>query len=491
MSGRQAGDRQPPVAFAESLCTDHAPHFRSVGLSHSLNRRRQSVSNDESAACRGIRALCAAEGQFAVLLDESFTILWHTPTLTDILGYPDLVGHDGTEHLHPDDVGLVGEMLAQFYDQQTGPAVVGPAFRPDPADIRLRSASGGWIAVETAAHDLTQHPAVRGFLVTFRLIVDRTDVGRAIELLGTGAAVTKVLPLIARLGDNVMGTNTPCLIAWRDDDDDHIDVAWSPDAPAPHDDMMEAARTALRDLLAAAASGDKLEPIAQDAAEAARLAGCSMVNILPIVAPGTSEVVGAMIAWGNQRRTLSGHPQLPLQNGLRLAALAIIDGRIKGVLQWSATRDPLTSLINRSEFARRLSELDNDDIALLYVDLDDFKPVNDTHGHPVGDAVLIEIANRISRTVGDSGFAGRLGGDEFAVVITGVRDVEQGWTIADQLVTIIQQPIRIDHLVVSVGASVGVALGVQPLIPRILIARADDALLAAKQAGKSTIKFAR
>ena len=446
------------------------------------------VSIDQTAASRGIAALCSAEGQFALLLDESFRILWHTPTLTGILGYDDLVGHDGTEHLHPDDVGLVAELLVQFNDQRRNAADGGPAFRPDPADVRLRTASGGWITVEAATFDHTQNPAVEGFLITCKLIIDRSDVGRALELLGAGAPVDQVLSLVARLGDNVLGTATRCLLAWRDNDD--IQVAWSPDAAEPHQSMIDATRTALRNEIACAVIvSDFDHPIFEDAAAAARLAGHTAVSIFPIITPGGTEVIGSLLAWGSHHIELGGHPQLPLQNGLRLAALAIADGRIKSVLEFNAAHDPLTTLINRAEFARRLAE-PNSNIALLYVDLDDFKPINDNFGHPVGDAVLVEVARRIRDAIGESGFVGRLGGDEFAIAITGVRDVEVGLSIADQLVAVIGQAIKLGQLTVAVGASIGVALGVHPLIPNILIQRADDALLAAKHAGKNSVKLA-
>ena len=130
-----------------------------------------------------------------------------------------------------------------------------------------------------------------------------------------------------------------------------------------------------------------------------------------------------------------------------------------------------------------------DDVALLYLDLDDFKPINDVHGHSVGDAVLVEVAARIRETVGVAGRAGRLGGDEFAIACPGLNDAE-GWALADRVIEAIRRPIRIGDITVAVGASIGVAMGVQPLIPSILIQRADEALLQAKDAGKNRVKIA-
>lgn len=131
--------------------------------------------------------------------------------------------------MHPDDVGLVADLLTRFNELQREAASGGPAFRPDPSDVRLRSASGEWLTVEAATYDHTQNPSVRGVLIICKLIVDRSDIGRAIELLGSGAPVDQVLPLIARLGDQLMGARSRCLIAWKDNDE--VRVTWSPMRP--------------------------------------------------------------------------------------------------------------------------------------------------------------------------------------------------------------------------------------------------------------------
>ncbi len=92
-----------------------------------------------------------------------------------------------------------------------------------------------------------------------------------------------------------------------------------------------------------------------------------------------------MVTWGRSTIDFQAPPQSPLHVALRLAALAIADHRIKRSLRWAASHDPLTGLANRAEFARRLDILAAGELVLLYIDLDDFKPINDAHGHPVGE----------------------------------------------------------------------------------------------------------
>jgi len=228
----------------------------------------------------------------------------------------------------------------------------------------------------------------------------------------------------------------------------------------------------------------------RDVGPSGRDLGYEVVTFVPIVAPTGDEIVGCFVGWGHAQIEFYMHPQMPLHVGLRIAALAIMDGRTKSDLRWAAAHDPLTLLINRAEFGRRLEAMDGTDAALMYIDLDDFKPINDVHGHAVGDAVLIEVAARIRETVGAAGVVGRLGGDEFAIACSGMSDVNVGSAMASRVVDAIREPIVTGGVALSVGASIGVAIGRHPLVPSTLIKRADEALLEAKQGGKNNVKFA-
>ncbi|HEY4610994.1 MAG TPA: GGDEF domain-containing protein, partial [Ilumatobacteraceae bacterium] len=182
--------------------------------------------------------------------------------------------------------------------------------------------------------------------------------------------------------------------------------------------------------------------------------------------------------------------QSPVHVALSLAALAIADHRIKRSLRWAASHDPLTGLANRAEFARRLDDVAHDNLVLLYIDLDDFKPINDLYGHPVGDGVLQEVARRIAGVIGPQDTVGRLGGDEFAVVCAGITDPADGREVGDRIIHAIRAPLFVDGLQLTVGASVGVAVGARPLIPAVLVRAADEALYIAKNSGKNVVCLA-
>jgi diguanylate cyclase (GGDEF)-like protein len=431
--------------------------------------------------------MCRAEGQYSMLLDLGFNVVWHTPTATEMLGFDSLIGRNSIEFIHPDDLQIVVDTMAILTARDANPGTA-PAFRPDPTTLRLLMGSGEWLPAEVTLYDHTSDPEIAGYLVTCRAVADRTDIGKAIELLGTGAAVSDVMSLISRLVDKTFDGEAHSTIAWWQDN--AIEAAWSPDRATNDQRMTDAAINAVRvGVDQALTINDLDDPILVGAGVAARELGYSTAHLMPIVSPNSSEVLGCLLSWGHHEVELTMYPQRPIHIGLRLAALAIVDGRTKNNLRWAASHDPLTLLINRAEFARRLDAM-GENVAMLYIDLDDFKPINDVHGHSVGDAVLVEVAARIRETVGACGIAGRLGGDEFAVAVGGVEDVQVGLDMADRIIEALRRPIKVGNVMLGVGASVGVALGLQPLIPSVLIQRADEALLDAKNAGKNTVKAA-
>ena len=154
-----------------------------------------------------------------------------------------------------------------------------------------------------------------------------------------------------------------------------------------------------------------------------------------------------------------------------------------------AHHDILTGVLNRAGFEtfleRCLEQNQGAEMALLYIDLDHFKPVNDQHGHPVGDQVLQQFAARVRSAVRPSDSVARLGGDEFAVVLLGVRDLESAHGVADKVVALARAPFEIDGLSLNVGASVGVAFGIKPGTGwRDFVATADSLLYQAKRSGR-------
>jgi diguanylate cyclase (GGDEF)-like protein len=163
-----------------------------------------------------------------------------------------------------------------------------------------------------------------------------------------------------------------------------------------------------------------------------------------------------------------------------------------------ANHDSLTGLLNRAAFQGRLEQSllqarrSAGAVALLFIDLDGFKRVNDAEGHRAGDEVLRIVAQRIASTVRVGDTLARLGGDEFLVMLDQevTRDVTD--TIGHRIIEALHLPMAVDGRDLSIGASIGVAM-YPPMEGDIdaLMNRADQAMYAAKRAGKGRLHYAQ
>ena len=158
--------------------------------------------------------------------------------------------------------------------------------------------------------------------------------------------------------------------------------------------------------------------------------------------------------------------------------------------------DSLTGLANRLQMAQTLEKilnapkLDHRDCAVFLLDLDRFKQVNDTMGHPAGDNLLTQVASRLERTVGQAGRVGRLGGDEFQVILPGRHRREDLAALAAHIIHDLSQPYSIDGYRVVIGASVGIAMSPDDgVTAEAVIRNADLALYAAKDGGRGRHHF--
>ncbi|RST04161.1 EAL domain-containing protein [Streptomyces sp. WAC07149] len=201
--------------------------------------------------------------------------------------------------------------------------------------------------------------------------------------------------------------------------------------------------------------------------------------------------------WLNVESTVNRH-----QGGLILNSRDVTERvRLQAQLQHSAEHDPLTDLPNRALFTRRVRQAltgrraGDHSTAVLFIDLDGFKAVNDTIGHQAGDELLVEAARRLQDAVRAGDTAARLGGDEFAALILGdgSRDRSareyQVHDIADRLRATLSQPYRIAGSEVRVAASIGVAFADPGITPSDLMRNADLAMYRAKAGGKDRVEL--
>ena len=161
-----------------------------------------------------------------------------------------------------------------------------------------------------------------------------------------------------------------------------------------------------------------------------------------------------------------------------------------------ANMDVLSGLPNRGRVRQLLGEAlsgssgSEAPCAIMFLDLDGFKPVNDTFGHPKGDAVLKSVSQRLVKEVGAFGYVGRMGGDEFAIVIKDAQSRRMVETLAERVIAAIAEPYHIDKAEIRIGVSIGCAFGpIDGQSVDDLIQKADLALYQAKAKGRGTCCF--
>ncbi|MEP4650859.1 MAG: EAL domain-containing protein, partial [Ilumatobacter sp.] len=145
--------------------------------------------------------------------------------------------------------------------------------------------------------------------------------------------------------------------------------------------------------------------------------------------------------------------------------------------------------LDRMDHALRVARSDADPVVVLFVDLDDFKSVNDALGHGVGDQLLRTIADRITSIAGSGDTSARLGGDEFALLLEDRGGVDRALDMAERLLDSLRQPVRLAGYDLAVLASVGVAVAATGMTTSSLLRDADVAMYEAKRAGKGQIKI--
>ncbi len=198
----------------------------------------------------------------------------------------------------------------------------------------------------------------------------------------------------------------------------------------------------------------------------------------------------------------SGRLGASLQRAVSALAASIQEREdLRRRVTYEATHDGLTGLANRTESIRLLGHAlgrvrrSDHGLAVLYVDLDGFKAVNDTYGHRAGDLLLCTVARRMAACIRDGDHLGRLGGDEFVVIAEPVRAVDDAVDLAGRLLASLGNPIEIDDAVVRVGASIGISYTIDGNLDgegrseSELLRDADLAVYAAKARGRGRIEL--
>lgn len=245
---------------------------------------------------------------------------------------------------------------------------------------------------------------------------------------------------------------------------------------------------------------------AKNEAEIVRPAGCPSIREGIATPLFVDDAVGGVLLVANKLDDVSEYKQrdsrlletfarqvaVSLENGKLVDSLASLT-ELKEELKHQALHDSLTGLANRANFSLKVKEaLDatspDASVAVMFLDLDDFKSVNDSLGHAAGDQLLIEVAARLQAVCRAGDEVARIGGDEFAVLVPAAQDEAGVEGLARRMVESLNMPFAIEDRQVVTRASIGVAFAMPDDGPRELLSNADAAMYAAKHQGKGTYR---
>jgi diguanylate cyclase (GGDEF)-like protein len=212
--------------------------------------------------------------------------------------------------------------------------------------------------------------------------------------------------------------------------------------------------------------------------------------------PGEDERLTVLPLAADGLALVAVHHRLPAADDLSflrmvgyLLTVAIDRHAGEEALRWAASHDVLTGLPNRASLLDRLGALSTSPasggVHVLFLDLDGFKPVNDTHGHRIDDQLLIAVAGRLRRAVRATDTVGRLGGDEFLIISEAVGEAAV-LELAQRLTETVSRPFEIEGSILRIGVSVGVASRLPGEPPEALLARADADMYLAKRSRTAT-----
>jgi len=418
-------------------------------------RRRWEVAGDADAR---VRSLVQAASSLTMLLGRDGTVKSSSTALTRLLGQD----QEWLEGSHVE--ALVDELdrtlLHDALDR------LGRAGGQVAVDVRLLHADGTSVPFELTFTDLLDDPTIEGIVATGHDISDRVrteeELRRANSVLAATLESTADGILVVDWAGRVTSCNRRFAEMWRLPDellrlgDDERLVA------AVLDQVLEpnAFVTKVRELYAApeAHSHDTIE--LKDGRVFERYS-------LPQLIDG--EVVGRVWSF----RDVTEHRRLQRE------------------LAHRAFHDPLTGLANQTLFRDRITQAAarlgrrGGRLAVLFIDLDDFKTVNDSLGHSVGDELLVAVSERLLSCVRPGDTVARLGGDEFAILIDELSSSDHGTGIAERVIAAMRSPVQVSGRRVSVSASVGITYGSADVPADELLRNADLAMYTAKSAGKS------
>ncbi|MGK2928556.1 MAG: diguanylate cyclase domain-containing protein [Acidimicrobiales bacterium] len=409
-------------------------------------------------------------------IDESATITWAGASITELLGWApeDMVGRNMAEFLEPASLERAADMLVRY--QTTGQS--SGAWRSSGILADLIHADGSHVACDVAIATSVR-TGMDGFVLQFRRRGGGRHIQEALASMAGNLPLRRVLSSVASaLAVDVADARAEILWEWTGSDfaaHASSDALLVPANDVPTDPGRRPWIEAFRDDDPQwFQRGDDLP---QEVERWMGEIGLSSGWVQPVTSIATGTPAAVMLIWrgGDIDRALFPSHEIDVMG--ELVALALEWERGRTSLRFAANHDPLTGLANRRTLLERLRTpvAPGTPGTVLFCDVDDFKPVNDEHGHASGDAVLQEIGERLRQSVRPSDLVARYGGDEFVIHCPGTTDPVVVQELTARLIEATSEPITVGALTVQVGLSVGKStVGMGEDIDEVLAAASRD-----------------
>ncbi len=453
-----------------------------------------ALLDDREAWAQGI---IDAVDDIIFVADADTRVQWVSPSITRLLGYrPDeVVGVVGGDYVHPDDLSTAFAGWAHVIEKVN-------TFQP--RRVRFRTADGSYRWMEAKATSRLDDPAIRGVIVTLTDAADQVayetllaEQASLLEAIAQGKPLEVTLQQIARMVERAL-PGSACAIGMLDDDGIIRVRACGPNLPrrvVQRLDELDPDSEACRELRRSQDRSFSYDLRRHELLGPAGLfeeLGLGRADAVALRAAGTGELLGAMTVFHRPDRELDEAGWELVTRSVNLAAIAIERRVFESRLEFQAFYDPLTELPNRALLHVRVqqaierSSRTASGVAVLFIDLDRFKVVNDSVGHAAGDRLLLQVKARLQATVRPGDTLGRFGGDSFLVVCNRIAEEAQATRLAEELMAAVSEPFELGGHDVFVTMSIGIALGHDPsATPEDLVRNADVAMYRAKDQGRN------
>jgi diguanylate cyclase (GGDEF)-like protein/PAS domain S-box-containing protein len=390
------------------------------------------------------------------LVDDAGTVLWVGASMEELTGWPReaLVGRNMLDVLDEQSQKAVIDSYTRFADTaSSGPGWLGTGLL-----VNVVSPTGEVIPC-SASSATSVRTGVPGMVIQLTRAAAVTHLHAAVRAMSTAGALADVLGHLAEMvASEIAGSTVE--IGWGWDGTAFAHVAAADVAVLSVDDDGDGDRpwgTAIAS--GVAITHDDLSTLPPAVADRARELGFVGCWVQPIASTPNNTPSAAVVVWRSQPVDLTSFTTQYVERGVDLVSLALQWDRGLQALEREASHDALTGLANRRAFFDRLRSSDAPDApgTVLFCDLDRFKPVNDVHGHTVGDQVLVVVGERLQRSVRPTDLVARYGGDEFAVFCPGLVDEGEIGELIERLRRAVSRPITLTGISVEIGISIGVA----------------------------------